>query len=66
MANVFDRVFYGETKSFILLNLLFYVLVGFGMARSAWSHREAKYQKALREARAQSFPGSDNHPPNRG
>lgn len=53
MTDVVQRLFERETESFILFNLFFYVLVGFILAPYAWSNREAKYQKALSEARAQ-------------
>ena len=56
VSDVCQHVFDGQPEPFILVKLFFYVLVGIFVASYAWSNREAQYQKALGEARAQSIP----------
>ena len=61
----FDHVFGEIQPSISLVKLIFYVLVGILIGSEAWSNREAKYQKALHEARVKALPESKNSPASR-
>ena len=61
-TDVYERLFHGESESFLPLKLFFFVLVGVFIASEAWTNREAKYQKALHEAGMGVLPESKTSP----
>jgi hypothetical protein len=65
-TDVVNVLLFAEIKPAIsILKLIFSVLLGFFVGSSAWTDREAKYQKALRETRATALPDSTKLPTNR-
>ena len=57
LTDIVGRLF-SSTEPFLLAKGVFFTLVGVLMGLSTWSDMEAKYKKALNEARAKALPDS--------
>jgi len=61
MTDVYENLFHGH--NYVSLDhLLYYLLMGFPVAWSAWSGLENDYQRALKEARERATLGSTTTP----
>ena len=59
-SHAIDHLFFDGTYSISLVTIAFFALFGLCVAPSTWSKMEAKYEDALREARAKALRESKN------